>query len=93
MPRPFEPLRQFRSASATVRQLADEQCERLDATQVAAARKMSDITRTYVPMLPAIFRLDSNYVQPWLLGFSPIFQPYFKYLDIDVARRRQATGK
>jgi ABC-type transport system substrate-binding protein len=64
------------------------------AAQVAAARRMSDIARAYVPMLPAIFRLESNYVQPWLLGFSPpVFQPYWKYLDIDLSRRRQAAGK
>lgn len=63
-------------------------------TQVAAARKMSDIARAYMPMLPAIFRVENNYVQPWLQGFSPpVFQTYWKYLDIDLARRRQATGK
>jgi len=64
------------------------------AAQIAAARKMSDIARAYVPMLPAIFRLESNYVQPWLLGFSPpVFQPQWKYLDIDLERRRRANVK
>jgi ABC-type transport system substrate-binding protein len=64
------------------------------AAQVAAARRMSDIARAYVPILPAVFRLESNYVQPWVQGFSPpVFQTYWKYLDIDLARRRQAKGK
>ncbi|HEY3231804.1 MAG TPA: hypothetical protein VGJ87_21420 [Roseiflexaceae bacterium] len=32
MPKPFEPIRQFRPAGATVRQLADKQRERLDVS-------------------------------------------------------------
>ena len=32
LPKPFEPIRQFRPAGASVRQLADEQCERLDVS-------------------------------------------------------------
>jgi len=59
------------------------------AEQMAAARKMSDLARTYMPLLPAIFRLENDFVQPWLLGFSPpIFSTYWKYLDIDLARRK-----
>ena len=46
-----------------------------------------------MPMLPAIVRIESNYVQPWVMGFSPpIFKPYWKFLDIDLAKRRQAVG-
>jgi ABC-type transport system substrate-binding protein len=57
--------------------------------QRAAARTMTDLARTYMPMLPAIFRLENDFVQPWLLGFSPpIFSTYWKYLDIDLARRK-----
>ncbi len=64
------------------------------AVQIAAARRMSEIARAYMPMLPAVFRVESNFVQPWVQGFSPpIFHPYWKYLDIDLARRRQATGR
>jgi ABC-type transport system substrate-binding protein len=60
-----------------------------DAEQIAAARKMSELARTYMPELPAIFRLENNFVQPWLLGFRPpVFATYWKYLDIDLARRR-----
>jgi len=65
-----------------------------DAEQIAAARRMSELAQTYVPMIPAIFRLENDFVQPWLLGFRPqMFQTYWKYLDIDLARRRQAAGK
>jgi oligopeptide transport system substrate-binding protein len=60
-----------------------------DDEQIAAARTMSEIARTYMPLLPAYFRLENNYVQPWLLGFSPfVFSSYWKYLDIDLAKRR-----
>jgi ABC-type transport system substrate-binding protein len=64
------------------------------AGQISAARKMSELAQAYMPMLPAIFRIETNYVQPWLMGFSPpVFQPYWKYLDIDVAKRRSMAGK
>ncbi|MEO5766062.1 MAG: ABC transporter substrate-binding protein [Casimicrobiaceae bacterium] len=60
-----------------------------DEEQIAAARTMTDIARTYMPELPVYFRLESNYVQPWLLGYSPgVFSSYWKYLDIDTARRK-----
>jgi oligopeptide transport system substrate-binding protein len=59
------------------------------AEQMAAARRMSDLARTYTPLLPAVFRLENDFVQPWLLGFSPpIFSTYWKYLDIDLERRK-----
>ena len=65
-----------------------------DATQIAAARTMTDIARTYAPLIPAIFRLENNFVQPWVQGFSPpVFQTYWKYLDIDLARRQQANAR
>jgi hypothetical protein len=50
---------------------------------------MSDLARTYMPELPVIFRLENDFVQPWLLGFRPpTFGTYWKYLDIDLARQR-----
>ena len=65
-----------------------------EAAQIAAARRMSDIARTYVPIIPAVFRLENSYAQPWVQGFSPqVFQTYWKYLDIDLGRRRQADVK
>ena len=59
--------------------------------QIAAARRMSELAAMYVPELPAIFRLENDFAQPWLLGLAPQrFDVYWKYLDIDLARRRQA---
>jgi len=64
------------------------------AGQIAAARRMSELAQAYMPMLPMIFRIESNFVQPWLQGFSPpVYQPYWKYLDIDLAKRRSMAGK
>jgi ABC-type transport system substrate-binding protein len=64
---------------------------RSEAEQVAAARRMSDLARTYVPQLPAAFRLESNFVQPWVQGYRPpVFQTYWKYLDLDLDARRRA---
>jgi hypothetical protein len=63
----------------------------IDADQIAAARKMTELARTYMPQLPTIFRLENDFVQPWLMGFSPqVFPTYWKYLDIDRARRESA---
>ena len=61
------------------------------AGEIAAARRMTEIARTYMPELPAVFRLENNFVQPWVQGFSPpIFSSYWKYLDIDL--KRKAAG-
>src|SRR5205823_869667 len=58
--------------------------------QVAASRRMSQIARTYAPMIPTVFRLENDFIQPWLQGFNAqMFQTYWKYMDIDVARRDQ----
>jgi oligopeptide transport system substrate-binding protein len=57
--------------------------------RIAATRKASAIEATYVPMLPTIFRLENDFAQPWVQGYSPPrFTNYWKYLDIDLARRR-----
>ena len=65
-----------------------------NAGQMAAARRMNELAFMYMPELPAAFRLESNIVQPWVQGFAPpIFTSYWKYLDIDLARRRAALGK
>ncbi len=63
-----------------------------DAEQIAAARKMNDLALAYMPQLPAAFRLESNFVQPWVRGFSPmIFSSYWKYLDLDLGARGGAA--
>ena len=65
-----------------------------DEVQIAAARTMSEIGRTYMPELPAAYRLENIFVQPWVRGFAPpIFTTYWKYLDIDLDARRRASEK
>ena len=62
-----------------------------EADQIAVARRMNELAQTYMPELPVIFRQQNDFVQPWLLGFRPpVFATYWKYLDIDLAQRRQA---
>jgi ABC-type transport system substrate-binding protein len=62
-----------------------------EAGRVAAARKASAIAASYVPVMPTIFRQENDFVQPWVLGYSPMrFTNYWKYLDIDPARRQRA---
>lgn len=64
------------------------------AAQIAAARKMNDIALTWMPEMPALFRLESDILQPWVQGYAPpIFTSYYKYLDIDLAQRKAASGK
>jgi ABC-type transport system substrate-binding protein len=61
--------------------------------QLATSRKMAEIARAYVPIQPLIYRLENDYVQPWLQGFAPMpFDIYWKYLDIDLARRASARA-
>ena len=63
-----------------------------DAERVKAARAMNDIVRNYVPLIPIIFRVQSDYVQPWVQGYAPpLFMRYWKYLDLDLARRGKAN--
>jgi len=71
-----------RAAEAFLKSATEEE-------QLAAARTMYGIARTYMPQLPVYFRLESNYVQPWLSGFRPgVFSSYWKYLDVDPAKRK-----
>ncbi len=60
-----------------------------ESGQRAAARTMSALATTYVPLLPIVFRLENYYVQPWVAGFvPPAFDNYWKYLDLDPVRRK-----
>ena len=59
-----------------------------EAGRVAAARKLSGIAASYVPVLPTIFRQQNDFTQPWVQGYGPMrYATYWKYLDIDVARK------
>ena len=55
----------------------------------AAARQGSELASTYAPILPTIFRLQNDFVQPWVQGYSKqLYTNYWKYLDVDLARRK-----
>ena len=60
-----------------------------EADRIAAARKMSDLVQYYAPIIPMTYLIKNVFVQPWLLGFYPAasFGNYWKYLDIDLAKR------
>ncbi len=56
--------------------------------QQRAALTMASIARSYVPMFPVMFRLQNEFVHPWVQGFAPqLFATYWRYLDIDTAKR------
>jgi ABC-type transport system substrate-binding protein len=62
-----------------------------EAGRIAASRAASDIAATYVPIIPSIFRLENDFVQSWVLGYHKHpYTTYWKYIDIDLARRKQA---
>jgi oligopeptide transport system substrate-binding protein len=65
-----------------------------ESARMTAARTMHDIVATYVPMIPLIVDVENAFVQPWVSGYhrSP-FAAYFKYVDIDLAKRRQAGAR
>ncbi len=53
------------------------------------ARRMIEIVRAYVPLIPLLIDVENAFVQPWLQGFVPSsLSAYFQYLDIDMAARR-----
>jgi len=62
------------------------------AAQTLLATQMSEIARTYVPMIPHVVEVGSQFAQPWLQGyFASDFGFYWKYLDIDLTRRKLAA--
>ncbi len=62
-----------------------------EAGRIEAARRASELAATYVPTMPTIFRQENDFTQPWVRGYSAMrFTNYWKYLDIDLARQREA---
>ena len=56
--------------------------------RVTLARKMSDISQAYMPMLLHTYGVGNVLYYPWLRGYWPsAFGFSWKYLDIDVAMR------
>ncbi len=61
--------------------------------RTALARKMSEIALVYMPMMLATFGIGNTLLYPWVQGYWPSqFGFSWKYLDLDVAKRR-AAGK
>jgi len=62
-------------------------------SRVALARRMSDISQAYLPMQLSTFGVGNTLLYPWVEGYWPSqFGFSWKYLDIDLARRK-AAGK
>ncbi|HVN34763.1 MAG TPA: ABC transporter substrate-binding protein [Casimicrobiaceae bacterium] len=61
--------------------------------RTALARKMSEISQAWVPMILHTYGVGNVIYYPWLVGYWPSqFGGSWKYADIDVARRKAATG-
>jgi ABC-type transport system substrate-binding protein len=58
------------------------------AERVSLARRMSDISQAYMPMILHTYGVGNVLYSPWLQGYWPsAFGFSWKYLDIDVAMR------
>ncbi len=66
----------------------------IEAERLAVARTMNEIIDNFVPQIPMVVELENAFVQPWVGGYyrSP-FATYFKYIDIDLAKKRQAGAR
>lgn len=65
-----------------------------EAEQRKLALEMTDFARAYMPQMPVIYRLENDFVQPWVQGYAPqLFTTYWKYLDIDLARKARSPGR
>lgn len=60
-----------------------------EADRLAASRTMTEVMQVHAPMIPLMVDIENAFSQPWVLGYfrSP-FGAYYKYLDVDAARRR-----
>ena len=60
--------------------------------RVGLARKMSQISQAYMPMLLHTFGIGNVLLYPWVQGYWPSqFGFSWKYLDIDLARRAKGA--
>ena len=61
--------------------------------RTALARKMSDISQAYMPMILHTYGVGNVLHYPWVQGYWPSAFGYsWKYLDIDVAMRNKTSG-
>jgi ABC-type transport system substrate-binding protein len=54
--------------------------------------QLSDIAAAYMPIMVGTYRYRSMLSQPWIVGLrpDPFFREPWKYVDIDMERRRQS---
>ena len=61
--------------------------------RTALARKMSEISHAWVPMILHTYGVGNVIYYPWVLGYWPSqFGGSWKYADLDVARRKAAPN-
>jgi len=61
--------------------------------RIALARRMSDISQAYMPMILHTYGVGNVLHYPWVLGYWPSAFGYsWKYLDVDVAMRNKSSG-
>ena len=54
-----------------------------DAERQKAARTMTEILQTYVPVMPMLYDVENAFVQPWLMGYHPSrVAAHWQYMDI-----------
>jgi ABC-type transport system substrate-binding protein len=57
--------------------------------RIALARKMAEVVNAFVPIVLQVYPVGNAFAQPWLLGYYPApFGFNWKYMDIDVARKK-----
>jgi len=62
--------------------------------RTALARRMSDVSQAYMPMLLHTFGIGNVVMYPWVQGYWPSqFGFSWKYLDLDLAKRAQVSRK
>jgi ABC-type transport system substrate-binding protein len=60
--------------------------------RAALARRMSDVVNAFAPIVMQVYPVGNAFAQPWLLGYYPSqFGFTWKYMDIDLARRKGRT--
>ena len=59
--------------------------------RIAHARKMSEVAQAYLPMMVTTFGVGNTLLYPWVQGYwHSQFGFSFKYLDLDIAKRKVA---
>ena len=62
--------------------------------RVTLARRMSEISQAYLPIMMHTFGVGNTLLYPWVQGYWPSqFGFSWKYLDLDVAKRKAAAPK